>query len=140
MSDEKVDKVRQRMQTLRGDLRHDMHEVAADMRSVSDWKYYVRRFPWGSIATAAIAGYLVVPRRPEIVSPDAETLAALAKRDQLVVKRRPHAGKSRSLIGTAATMAATGLARAAIAYVGQQFGSTATTTQHSTEARKPAPR
>ena len=51
---------------------------------MTDWTFYVRRFPWAAVGLAAAAGFLLVPRKKTTVTPTAEQLAALAKSKEFV--------------------------------------------------------
>jgi hypothetical protein len=63
-----------------------------------------------------------VPRKLEIVRPDPETIAQLAKEHKLVVEHRPQAHEKTSLAGQVAGLLANVFLRAAVAYAGQQMG------------------
>ena len=77
------------------------------------------------IAIAAAVGYLAVPRRLEIMSPDAKTLAKLAKSNQLVVKQEPEPHNRGGFVGSMFTLMANLAVRGAISYIGQQMGKAA---------------
>lgn len=114
--------IRRRMRSIRGELSSDVRGITARARELADWKYHVRRHPWTAMAVTALAGYMFVPRRKEIISPDAATLAKLADQDRLVVERAPKA-KSRGgfadmLIAPITAM----LLRSAGNYVSMKFG------------------
>ena len=55
--------IRKRMQTIRNDLPYAMDDVRDDIRQLADWKYYVRRFPFATVGTAALAAYALVPNK-----------------------------------------------------------------------------
>lgn len=99
------------------------HALAEDARKLTDWRYYVKSAPWGTVGAAVALGYFLVPRRVEIVSPDADQLVKLAKRHQLVVDADPQ-GETRKegAAQTVMTMLANAALRAATAYVSQQAG------------------
>lgn len=71
-----ADQIRHRMHEIRRDLRVDVNEITVHASRFFDWKNYVRAFPWGSMAAAAVVGYLLVPRRLKIVAPPVETVEA----------------------------------------------------------------
>ena len=59
--------------------RRDAEQVAQSARAMTDWTFYVRKFPWATAALAAAAGFLLVPKKQQVVTPTPEQLAALAK-------------------------------------------------------------
>ena len=67
-------------------------------------------------------GYLAIPRRLEIMSPDAKTLERLAKKNKLVVESKPPAAQKTSLADTLLTMTGNVLFRAGTAYAAQKIG------------------
>ena len=86
-------------------VRHELDEEASDIResaqTLSDWHYYIKNYPWACVGAAAVIGYLVVPRKLVIERPDPETLEKLARKNHLVVDRKPEKQAKSGLIGTA---------------------------------------
>lgn len=120
--DTDADAIRERMSAIRHDIRSDVDGIVRNAHELADWRHYVRTFPWGSLATAIAAGYLVVPRRLEVVSPDADEMARLAKRDQIVVRTRPSTEAKPGLLTTAAHLVGTAVLRAAVGYATSKIG------------------
>ena len=114
--------IRDRMRQLRSELRDNVQDVVQSARTMTDWKVYFRRYPWFFAGAAVALGYLVVPKRVEIVRPDADTLLKLAKKEKLVVEPKqqvqPRVGWSTTLFD----LAANAVMRSAIAFVGQKLG------------------
>lgn len=113
--------IRERMASLRSELDEGVDDIFEDARTLGNWRYYVHQYPWACLAAAATAGFLLVPRRLELVTPDAETLLRLAKKNQIVIKQKPEPrpkGPGGALISFLANMAM----RSALAYAGQQMG------------------
>jgi hypothetical protein len=75
---EPVDEVRRQMAKLRADLHQDMRGVVAGAEAATDWRYYVRQYPWPCLAVAFAAGFLVVPRRRRSIRATAEAAATAA--------------------------------------------------------------
>lgn len=50
------------MDRVRGDLDGEISELSESMRTVFDWKAYVRAAPLTSVGIAAVVGYLLAPR------------------------------------------------------------------------------
>jgi hypothetical protein len=63
-----VDEIRRRMAQIRRDLHIDMQGVVAGAEAATDWRYYVRLYPWAALGVACAAGYLVVPKRRRSVT------------------------------------------------------------------------
>ena len=121
--DQQVEEIRRRMAALRHELDGDVNEVGRSARAMTDWQYYVKHYPWASLALAAVAGYFLVPKRPYIVTPNPNDLAKLAQREKLIVTNKPVTKASQGLAQTLFTIAATGAARAAMGYIGDAHGS-----------------
>jgi hypothetical protein len=67
-------------------------------------------------------GFLVVPQRAEIVSPSAEALEQLAKRNKLVVESNPTPQAKGGLVGALFGLMANAAVRGAMGYLGQNVG------------------
>ncbi|MBX3443937.1 MAG: hypothetical protein KF774_16130 [Planctomyces sp.] len=96
--------------------------VARGARQLTDWRYYFRSFPGPILAGAAFLGFLAVPRRLEIMSPDVATLEELAKKNRLVVETKPASAAKPGFLDSMVTMAGNVLLRAGLAYARQQAG------------------
>lgn len=112
--DQQADDVRQRMAQLRRVLDGDIVQVSESARAMTDWRYYVRRYPWAATAAAAAAGYLLMPRRGESLSREVASLAetltqqtSATTASEPVFKLRSMAGSLLALVGAAAVRAAT---------------------------------
>lgn len=115
----------QEMDRIRCSLHSDVEDIVENARVMSDWRYYARTYPWACFGIATAVGYLVIPRRLEIMSPDAKTLAKLAKNNQLVVTQQAEPHKKGGFAGSMFTLLANLAVRGAISYVGQQMGKVA---------------
>jgi hypothetical protein len=119
-SEHEAREVVERMATLRRELDSDVEHVAESARAMTDWTFYVRRFPWAAVGVAAVAGYLLVPRKKTNVAPTAEQLAALVQNKEFVTAATNQLKPPQSLLaGLAATLAAMAV-RAALSYVTEQ--------------------
>ena len=83
MTDDHIEAITRRMAELRRALTGDVHAVRRSARVMTDWTLYVRRFPWATVAIAVTAGYLTIPKKKNIISPDQEALAQMVKKHQL---------------------------------------------------------
>lgn len=117
-----ADEIRRQMQLARKRVRDEVDEFVDGARQFADWRFYPRRFPWVTLGAAAILGYAAIPRRLEIVSPDVDTLQALARQHKLVVDPKPSGARKPGLMDALLTVTGSILLRAGIAYAGQQVG------------------
>jgi hypothetical protein len=119
MNDIAINDIRRQMEAVRCNLGDEVEEIVGSARTLTDWRFYVRSYPWLCLAGAAAVGFWAVPKRIEIVSPSPEALEELAKRNHLVVNTNPQPqtkqGIGGALLGTLATLAL----RGAIGYVGK---------------------
>lgn len=138
---QEVEEIRAEMAQIRCDLNEDVEDLVEHAREMADWRYYVRSYPLASAAAVAALGYLVVPKQPQIISPDPKTLAELARKNQLVVVDRPKAEKGRTLSGSLFNLVASLAMRGLMAYVGQQAGKVMgqQAAQETEQAGRPVP-
>ena len=61
--------IQRQMSEIRGEMRHDMNTLVKNARTLSDWRYYVRNYPWACLGAAAFVGYLLVPPRIAVAAP-----------------------------------------------------------------------
>ena len=111
-----ADQIRARMQEIRRDLRVDVKEIAVHASRIFDWKNYVRSFPWGSLAAAAVVGYLLVPRRLNVSPPPAETVEAILREQQKLSPPQLPAAKASTLWGAVAPAVGTLVLRWGVNY------------------------
>ena len=114
------DTVRERMQQLRCEIDEDVEDVSASARTMLDWKHYVKTYPWVCLGTAAVLGFLIVPKRSSAINADLATPTALTKSGHLVVKPAPTAARGLvdALVATVVGIAV----REATVYLGQIAG------------------
>jgi hypothetical protein len=98
-----ADEVIARMRQVRCELGEDMQGIVDNARVMTDWRQYIRSYPWVCVGVAALAGFLIVPRRPEIIQPDPKDLAKLVKSRHIVVKAEQQAPAGKSVAGSLAS-------------------------------------
>lgn len=108
------------MQAIRYGLRPEVDEIVESARTLMTWQHYVKHYPWASLGVAAAVGYMVVPRKLKISSPDVETLKQLARENRLVVENKPKSQARPGLISSALTLAGGAVLRAALTYAGER--------------------
>ena len=119
--DDDAREVVDRMAALRREIVHDVEHVAESAKAMTDWTFYVRRFPWAAVGVAAAAGFLLVPRKKTTVTPTTEQLATLVQNKEFVAAATEQLKPPRSVLaGVGATLAAMA-GRAALAYVTEQL-------------------
>jgi DUF883 C-terminal glycine zipper region len=105
------DEIRRKMGQIRRDLHEDVREVVAGAEAATDWRRYVRAYPWAAVGAAAAVGFLAVPKVSRSAPRDAARQSDVAEvRDELRQAREEKAEakdeKRRSLVGAAFAMAA----------------------------------
>jgi len=125
------------MAQLRRELTHDVEDVARSAKAMASPSYYVRKFPWATLAVAAGMGYLLIPKKKQVIKPDMEALAELIRKNQVNVNTGKVAEESQGMVKTLAVMGLTWAAKAGMNYIIQQVTTAAT---NATEPKsKPSP-
>lgn len=94
-SHDSPDDIRQRMDALRHSLDADVQQVAASVRTKTDWRHFVRNYTWLTVGAATVVGYLLVPRRAqqiERVDPKVDALSQESKNEKSVENTGNQAG------------------------------------------------
>lgn len=104
-----VDQIRSQMRQYRREFDSDVDDFVASTESLTDWKQYVTSQPLLSFAVCACAGYLLIPKKKQYITPDPQKIAELVKREKLVVAR-PQSVKRSSGLMSGAMKAATRIA------------------------------
>jgi hypothetical protein len=110
------------MQEIRHKLGPEVDAVVDNALQLTNWKYYVQSFPWGSMAAVAALGYFAIPRKLETIRPDPETIKQLAKENRLVIEHKPRAEQKPGLMESLFNLAGIVVLRAGLVYLGQQAG------------------
>lgn len=129
-SEDSAEAIRRRMAELRRELASDVRGVKEGAREMASPLYYIRRFPWASAAVAAAIGYLLVPKKKQIIKPDPEMLAEMLKKHQINLDPAKATNDTQTMLKSLAVMGLTWAARTGLAYLGQQFAAAATRSEH----------
>jgi hypothetical protein len=121
------------MAELRRELVHDMQDVSRSAKAMASPSFYIRKFPWATLAIAAGVGYMLIPKKKQVIKPDMEALAELVRKNQVNINASKAAEESQGMVKTLAVMGLTWAAKAGMNYVIQQL------TTAATKAAKPAP-
>lgn len=120
---DRAQQIRRSMAYIRRELDVDVAEVEQSARTLLNWKYYIENYPWACVGVATAVGYLAVPRKLEIHSPDPKTLEKLARDRHLVIEQKPKAEAKGGLIGTAFSFISGLVLKTAMAQLGHQVAS-----------------
>ena len=96
-----IDEIRRKMAQIRRDLHADVQSVVQGAEAATDWRRFIRSYPWASMGVALAVGYLFVPRRhkaPAIQLAPAEIARAVALEAPRVPE--PEKKKGKGLLGT----------------------------------------
>lgn len=114
------------MAELRRELTYDVRDVGRSARAMTNPSFYVRKFPWATLAVAAGVGYMLIPKKKkEVVYPDPKTLAELISKNQVGVAGSTSAKESKGVVETLVMMGLTWAARTGLNYLGQRVASAA---------------
>ena len=58
-----IDDIRRQMAQIRRELHEDVQGVVAGAEAVTDWRRYIRLYPWAAAGLALGVGFLIAPRR-----------------------------------------------------------------------------
>jgi len=58
-----IDDIRRQMAQIRRELHEDVQGVVAGAEAATDWRRYVRLYPWACVGAAFGLGFLIAPRR-----------------------------------------------------------------------------
>jgi len=83
-SSNEVDEIRRRMAQIRRELHEDVRDVVASAEAVTDWRRYLRMYPWLTLGLPFAVGYLIVPKRRRKIPRDIATQADVAQVREVV--------------------------------------------------------
>jgi hypothetical protein len=109
------------MRQVRRELGEDVDGIVDNAQVLTDWRYYVRTYPWICLGAAAAVGFLIVPSRPQVVQPDPKTLAELVKARKIVVTTPSEAPPRPSMAASVGSVLARALLQGGLALLKQQF-------------------
>ncbi len=119
--EEQAESIRKRMAELRRELTCDVEEVSRSAKAMASPSFYIRKFPWATLAVAAGVGYMLIPKKKQVIQPDMAALAELIKKNQLNINAAKAAEEAPGMVKTLAVMGLTWAARAGMNYIVQQL-------------------
>ncbi len=133
-TEDSAEAIRRRMAELRQKLVNDVNQVSRGARELASPMHYVRRYPWFVVAGAAAVGYLLIPKKRQAVTPDAEMLAELVRKKQVTVETTGASSDSQGLARSLAVMGLTWGLRTGLSYVGQRLTAAAMKAREDSQA------
>jgi len=113
------------MAELRRELIHDVQDVTRSAKAMASPSFYMRKFPWATLAIAAGVGYMLIPKKKQVVHPDMEALAELVRKNQVQINTAKASEESQGMVKTLVVMGLTYAAKAGMNYVFQQLATAA---------------
>jgi hypothetical protein len=130
-TEDSAEKIRRRMAELRRELECDVRQVKQGASVVTDWQFYVRRFPWAVAGAALVAGYLLVPKRKRVVKPDPEMIEELVRQKKIRVESVTPQVDKPGVMRPLLMMGLTYALRTGISYATQQMAAAAQNKAHA---------
>jgi len=127
--------ITRRMAELRRELTLDVEDVTRSAKAMASPSFYIRKFPWATLAVAAGVGYMLIPKKRQVIQPDMEALAELVRKNQVQINTSQATEESQGMVKTLAVMGLSWAAKAGMHYVVQQLTSAAAKSPEP----KPAP-
>jgi hypothetical protein len=109
------------MAELRRELVYDVQDVSRSAKAMASPSFYIRKFPWATLIVAAGLGYMLIPKKKQVVQPDMEALAELVRKNQVNINTSKAATESRGLFGSLAVMGLSWAAKAGMNHLIQQM-------------------
>jgi hypothetical protein len=120
-----ADEIRLKMARIRRELHEDVREVVASAEAVTDWRRYIRMYPWAALGVPFAVGYLIVPRKhrpvpiPIVVPAGAAEVREAIDREKEREKDKAKEPQRKGLVGMALGFLAPIALRAAQGYAVQ---------------------
>jgi hypothetical protein len=138
-SDESADQIRKRMAELRRELSCDMQDVSRSAKAMASPSFYIRKFPWATLAVAAGVGYLLIPKKKQVVRPDMDALAELVRKNQVNINTSKASEESQGMLKTLVVMGLSYAAKTGMNYLVQQMTTNAANTKQQPDAAPSSP-
>jgi len=137
-SDDDADAIRRRMAQLRRELTFDVRDVGRSARAMANPAFFVRKFPWATTAIAAAIGYMLIPKKKEIVQPDPQMLAELIRKNQVKIDTSAASKEREGMLKSLVVMGVTWAAKAGINYMVHQLTTAQAAKDQRTAAAAPS--
>jgi hypothetical protein len=130
-----VDDLQQQMRQVRREMKADVQEIVENAQVLTDWRHYVRTYPWLCVGAAAGIGFFLVPSRRIVLQPDPAALAEVLREHPLTVQAPT---QKTSLLRMAAGMVMPMIVQGASAFLQGQLDQFLRA-QHNGAQHQPAP-
>ena len=114
-NDAEYEEILREMAIARRELVEDAREVVSNAKELTDWRHYVRKYPWLFAGTAFVVGYSLIPTMRRSMAPPAPSREAEPSH-----ATKPQA-KSSGWTSTVVALASSAALRLALGYAGQQI-------------------
>jgi hypothetical protein len=138
-TDDEAETIRRRMAELRRELTFDVRDVGRSARAMANPVFFVRKFPWATTAVAALVGFMLVPKKKQIVQPDPEMLAELVRKNQVKLDSSAASKDQQGMLKSLVVMGATWAAKQGINYMIQRLTTPQAEKDKQAEAAPSAP-
>jgi hypothetical protein len=138
-ANESVEEICKRMAELRRELVYDVQDVSRSAKAMASPSFYIRKFPWATLAVAAGVGYLLIPKKKQVVQPDMKALAELVRKNQVQINTSKASTDSQGALKSLAVMGLSWAAKAGMNYVMQQMTTAANSKAKSRSAAPSSP-
>jgi hypothetical protein len=130
--DDSAEAIRRRMAELRSELTCDVRDVKRSTREMAEQAcelaspmFYIRHYPWASAAAAIAVGYLLVPKKRQVIKPDPEMLAELVRKQQVKLDTGKASQDKQTMLQSLAMMGLTWAVKAGMSYATQHLATLA---------------
>ena len=121
MGESDAENIRKQMRNIRREMGADVKHIVHSAQQLSDWRYYVRKFPWMCVGSAFAIGLMLAPSRRKAGNAEWEKLAAQVQKARLAdlgISASVGQGLFKKLLAVAGPIAA----RSAVNFLANRFG------------------
>jgi hypothetical protein len=138
-ADEPAEKICRRMAELRRELACDVQDVTRSAKAMASPSFYIRKFPWATLAVAAGLGYMLIPKKKQVVQPDMKALAELVRKNQVKIDTSKASNETQGMLKSLMVMGLSYAAKSGMNYLIQQMTTNGTTAKKSPTAAPSSP-
>ncbi len=132
-----AEEIQREMQHVRTNLRTEVHNLAQRARETTDWRHYVRRYPWVCLGAVAATGYLLVPHKKTSFGIAAADLPKSGRAP--VVAAGSAAGMTSALVAMVVRAVASAAVQRGMEFVNRRRNSSTTATERRNESGVESP-
>ena len=114
--------IQEEMGHVRSEIRDDVRGIFAGARAMTDWRHYLRQYPWVALGVAAAVGFWIVPARTVVFDNSLIDLADAAREHKDLVDPSPPPQESEGALASTASVAMSSLLQSAVAIGMHQLG------------------